>query len=587
MLIRFRTKDGMQRIPCEPTDLFGTLMDKLLPHLNPRADIQSFTVDDKPGLSGNPVSELLNRDVTDLGLKHGDIVYVNYKEKQDGIADANGNDSMKSYQSGSVKLNGETVSIPTMEKKSITKELPIDEELEKEDGLIPRQRSSLCKHGDKGMCEYCSPLPPWDKEYHEKNNIKHISFHSYLKKLNQATNKKESGSSYIAPLSQPNFKIDKHCSNGHEPWPHGICSKCQPSAITLEQQSFRMVDHVEFQKSSLINEFIESWRYTGMQRFAFMYGSYEKYDSTPLGIKAIIEAIYEPPQHDEQDGLTLDIEQTRQEMDEIDKLAKTMGLSRVGVIFTDLTDAGNGDGSVFCKRHKDSFFLSSLEVIMAAKYQKRHPNVSKYSEQGIFSSKFVTCVVSGNTEGEIDISSYQVSTAAEALVDATMISGSTHPSMAYINETTNDRYVPEIFYMKKNEYGLTVKENAKPAFPVDYLLVSLTHGFPIDDTVSGKFRTIQGFPWANRQSMGQSQDYQELKKYIYQSAIAGDFNVLHDRISNFHFLLYVHTLQILSEDEWALLVIAASSKTEFEEPLLQLVSTAGWQTLVMILQESS
>ena len=195
---------------------------------------------------------------------------------------------------------------------------------------------------------------------------------------------------------------------------------------------------------------------------------------SPLGIKAVVEAIYEPAQHDEADGLTIDMEQVKSEMEQIDKLAERMGLLPVGVIFTDLTDAGNGDGSVFCKRHKDSFFLSSLEIIMAAKHQRDHPNVSKYSKEGVFSSKFVTCVVSGNLQGDIDISCYQVSTDAEALVDGGMISGSTHPSMAYINETTNERYVPEIFYMKKNEYGLTVKENAKPAFPADYLLVSYT-----------------------------------------------------------------------------------------------------------------
>lgn len=115
-------------------------------------------------------------------------------------------------------------------------------------------------------------------------------------------------------------------------------------------------------------------------------------------------------------------------------------------------------------------------------------------------------------EGEIDISSYQVSTEAEALVTADMISGSTFPSMAYINDTTDERYVPEIFYMKSNEYGITVKENAKPAFPVDYLLVTLTHGFPNTDTeTNSKFVSSTGFPWSNRQAMGQSQDYQELK----------------------------------------------------------------------------
>lgn len=582
MIVRFRSKDGMQRVSCQESDAFGSLIDKVSKSLSPNADISTITVGDKQGQANEPLAGIASRTVADLGLKHGDIVFIEYQEKQGG-----GNATEKTQEaiasSQSVKVAPISVSGPLQ-----VKELPVDEELEKQEGLIPRKRSSLCKHGDRAMCEYCSPLPPWDKEYHNEHNIKHISFHSYLKQLNEHTNK-ANGSSYIAPLSQPNFKIDKKCHNGHEPWPRGICSKCQPSAITLQQQEFRMVDHVVFQKSDLINEFIEAWRDTGTQRFGYMYGNYQTYDATPLGTKAVVEAIYEPPQHDEQDGLTMDMEQVEKEMDHVDNLAQQMGLQRLGLIFTDLTDAGFGDGSVLCKRHKDSFFLSSLEIIMAAKHQSRHQNVCKFSEQGVFSSKFVTCVISGNLETEIDISSYQVSTSAEALVEADMISGCTHPSMAYINDTTTERYVPEIFYTKKNEYGLTVKENAKPAFPVDYLLLSLTHGFPKDNSETPPiFHTTAGFPWANRQAMGRSQDYYELKKYLFNVANSGDYNALRDKISNFQLLIYVHSLEILSQQEWQLLAQTASAEQsdQAEQALLQLVSSPGWQTLMMILQTS-
>lgn len=612
MLVRFRSKDGMQRVSCENSDTFNKLIETFVLQLKKNIDISSIRVSDKPGIEGGEVAtNILERTVDDLGLHHGDIVYITYKDLDEAATPTTAvNETAAAVATTHISQGLHTMKAVDINSGKQTNvkgsELPVDTELEKEEGLIPRKRSTLCKHGDKGMCEYCSPLPPWDKNYHEENNIKHISFHSYLKKINETTNKKESGSSYIAPLSQSNFKIDLHCTNGHEPWPRGICSKCQPSAITLQQQEFRMVDHVEFQNSSLINNFIEAWRSTGMQRFGYMYGTYQKYDSTPLGIKAVVEAIYEPPQHDEQDGLTMDGEQVLKEMKEIDTMASCMGLTRIGLMFTDLTDSGNGDGSVFCKRHKDSFFLSSFEVIMAAKHQLEHPNICRFSEQGVFSSKFVTCVVSGNLEGNIDISSYQVSTDAEALVDATMISGSTHPSMAYINDTTDKRYVPEIFYMKKNEYNLTVKENAKPAFPNDYLLVSLSHGFPstestetIEDSTANpeknkiataKFISKGGFPWANRQAMGQSQDYQELKKYIFKAATSDNFNELHEYISNFHFLIYVNTLQILNVEQWKLLVKAATMtgpNEDYETPLLQLITTPEWQTLIMILQESA
>ena len=66
---------------------------------------------------------------------------------------------------------------------------------------------------------------------------------------------------------------------------------------------------------------------------------------------------------------------------------------------------------------------------MAAKFQLKYPNISKYStakNNGQFSSKFVTCVISGGLNGEIEPRSYQVSTSAEALVKADIITGCTN-----------------------------------------------------------------------------------------------------------------------------------------------------------------
>lgn len=572
MLLRFRSRYGTARVQTQPEETLQTVLERLAQQwvenkvaIDPATLVLGHSPNEKLPVDGTSLSKM----VRELELKHGDMLYIDWS------------DNVSSNQTVAMDSATQNKTETTITQSSL------DDELDNETGLIPRNRSQLCKHGDKGMCEYCSPLPPWDKEYHEEHNIKHISFHSYLKQINQATNKNQ-GSSYIAPLSQPDFKINKSCRNGHEPWPKGICSKCQPSAITLKQQDFRMVDHVEFESSELVNDFIESWRSTGMQRFAYMYGKYSRYESTPLGVKAQVFALYEPAQHDEQDGLTMDLEQVDKEMQHVDKLALEMGLTRIGLIFTDLTDSGNGDGSVFCKRHKNSFFLSSLEVLVSARHQLANPHQTKYSQNGHFSSRFVTCVVSGNIKGDIDISSFQVSTDAEALVDAKMISGSTHPSMAYINETNNERYVPEIFYMKKNEYNITVKENAKPAFPVDYLLLSLTHGFPTNNEQNNGFLSNSGFPWCNRQAMGLSQDYLTLKNYIYGVAMNNDMNTLHEKLSNFHFLLYINSLQILSNEDYQLLLKVALTKDpeSWQLPLLQLTESSGWQTLIMILQES-
>lgn len=578
MLLRFRSKNGTSRIECKGTDTLKNLLETWIRSSDIDIERNSILVAriDNPNeyLSVTDIAQT----VDNLKLKHGDILMLKFNEVSESGTSVKTSENTKCI-SGSMTTSVVPGSI---------EELPVDIELEKLDGLIQRKRSQLCRHGDMGMCEYCSPLPPWDRTYMKENNIKHIPFHAYVKEINEQINKKSGSGSYIPPLSQPNFKVPKNCPSSHAPWPRGICSKCQPSAISLQLQEFRMVDHVEFQTGDLINEFIESWRNTGFQRFGYLYGTYKKYANISLGIKAVVEAIWEPPQNDEQDGLSYDVDIVERELQQLDLITKQMGLIRVGMIFTDLTDTGNGDGTVFCKRHKDSFFMSSIEVILASRNQLKHPNVSKFSRDGFFSSKFVTCVVSGNLKGEIDLSAYQVSAAAEALVDADIITASTHPSMAYIKQSDSDRYVPEIFHMRKNEYNITIKENSRSTFPVDYFLVSLTHGFPLDSNNPIRaFLTTSGFPWANRQYMGYSQDYYELKRYLLPAATGCDLNILQKKLSNFHLLLYINSLQILNIDEWNLLLKATINASENgHHELLQLTSSPGWHTLLIILKET-
>lgn len=40
-----------------------------------------------------------------------------------------------------------------------------------------------CNHNANGRCVHCSPLEPWDEDYLKEHNIKHMSFHAYLRKM--------------------------------------------------------------------------------------------------------------------------------------------------------------------------------------------------------------------------------------------------------------------------------------------------------------------------------------------------------------------------------------------------------------------
>lgn len=323
------------------------------------------------------------------------------------------------------------------------------------------------------------PLEPYDSSYHTDNSIKHLSYHSYLRKLTPKTSSTAAAS--LPPLSPPDYKVKVPCpTGGHLPWPAGICTACQPSAITLQSQPFRTVDHLEIASMDIIDRFLHAWRVTGVQRFGWLIGRYEPYDKVPMGVKAVVEAIHEPPQEGELDGLSLGLPwEDEPRLKELAKSASTP-LSIVGYIFTDLDPEPEDRSKTKYKRHPNSFFLSSLEIIFAAHMQSLHPMPSRSSPTGTFSSRLVTAVLTGTDDNQIDVSAYQVSEQAVGMVQADMIEASVDPGVMRVKVESRGedgdeaRYVPDVFFRYRNEYGIEVKKSAKPAFPVEYLLVNVS-----------------------------------------------------------------------------------------------------------------
>lgn len=226
-----------------------------------------------------------------------------------------------------------------------SKEDEVDTNLYKVDGRIMRGRDNKlyyrfqnlcyfriitfffyfrCRHNSNGCCVHCSPLEPWDENYLKEQNIKHLSFHSYLRKLTSGVDRGK----FVA-FDDINCKIKSGCKD-HLPWPKGICSKCQPSAVTLNRQIYRHVDNVMFENTILVERFLNYWRRSGHQRMGFLYGNYEVHSDVPLGIRARVAAIYEPPQESTRDSIKLLEDHNAKDIDEF---AAAMGLVKVNNLF--------------------------------------------------------------------------------------------------------------------------------------------------------------------------------------------------------------------------------------------------------------
>lgn len=97
--------------------------------------------------------------------------------------------------SSSKKNNAALPDLPLVVQKKtsqqiIVKEDAVDVELNTKDGMIPRKKDPrYCKHGENAGCVYCCPLPPYDEAYLKEHKIKHMSFHSYIKKLTGGVDK--------------------------------------------------------------------------------------------------------------------------------------------------------------------------------------------------------------------------------------------------------------------------------------------------------------------------------------------------------------------------------------------------------------
>jgi len=459
--------------------------------------------------------------VKSVGLNHGDRLFM-FPNSQNLFQNSNSSSN-----------NDSNFKVPSS--VSVVED-DIDNELSKMDGKIPKESKDKmnCQcRGANSQCVHCIPYDPFDEGYLKEKNIKFMSFHSYLKKLSGGLSKGK-----FAPLQNISCKVIHSSRCEHPPYPQGICSKCQPSAITLNRQSWRHVDSIMFENPQIVDRYLQFWRESGNQRGGWLYGRYELHPDVPLGLKAVVCAIYEPPQESSKDTLKL-LPDPKEEV--VEEIAANLGLRRVGWIFTDLVPISGG--KVKCFRGVETHFLSAQEIITAAHYQNVFPNKCKQTDEGVFGSKFVTVCVTGNKENEIHMEGYQVSNQCMSLVkDEIMVPTKDAPELAYIIESSDDKYVPDVFFKEMDKYKNEIKKIGRP-LPVEYLLIDVPVTSPNEPIAF--FSILDGdrkhFPVENRLLESSLQDFNAFAQYMSQFRSAEFLKA----VSDLHVLVFMATLDIM------------------------------------------
>lgn len=577
IVLRIQSPEGTKRLNVSPDDSTHALYEKVF---------EAF------GLTGFTFSLYLNRNSRDelissktqklsnYNIKHGDIVYMSPHEgakvfpplDQPGTSGSSTSQSTPSgdmgmdVQESTSNFNSQTLSVVEDE---------VDQMLWSMDGKVQRKRDEkLCHHGRNGCCVHCSPIEPYDEAYLREQNIKHMSFHAYLRKLTGGVDRGK----FVA-LENTICRIKTGCKD-HPPWPKGICSKCQPSAITLNRQVYRHVDNVMFENPEIVERFLDYWRSTGHQRAGYLYGKYELHSDVPLGIRATVVAIYEPPQESSRDKIKFLPDEKESIVDDI---AHQLGLTKVGWIFTDLIAEDLQKGTVKHVRNIDSHFLSAQECIMAGHFQNQYPNPCKFSPSGYFGSKFVTVCVTGDSKNQVHMEGYAVSSQCMSLVrDQCLIPTKDLPQLGYVKESSDKQYVPDVYYKEKDSYGNEVSKLARP-LPVEYLLVDVPASTPMTPLYT--FRsdsTKTKFPVENRFIDKHIQDFNALATYLRQFT-SDQFLAA---VSDFHVLIYLATMEMLPMKDYMGLLLKAVKERDLGSAT-EWSHSEHWATLEQLIDSSS
>lgn len=387
--------------------------------------------------------------VSKIGLSEGSAIHVSNKAPSSSSSMTNTTNSTNTKQN-EVKKDIQKPSEPWPSEKKKEEKNIVKSELEKE-----REKLGLtakCNHPSTSKCLHCMQTPNYKGNIkyncnHGENakcpnclgkdqieDIKHISFDEYMNAKMQkckGMHEPQNKCNNCMPPLELSYKMKKGCTF-HPPFPLGMCVKCLPPSVVLGRQPYRHVDFVSFMNIEEVNSFVSCWQRDMClkQRMAYLFGYFAEDHNYPNGIRAVVEAIYEPPQIGDAHG----VESLHDPDAEIvDKVAAGLTLEFVGWMFTTIdTD-------------KETF-MPSYDIKKAAEFQEKfklkHPT-------GYYVSKFVTVMVKPKDDGNVELECCMISDTFQALVRDNVIGQCVDKHIIPKRKTEKNEILPDIFQESK------------------------------------------------------------------------------------------------------------------------------------------
>eukprot|EP00917_Polyrhabdina_sp_WS-2016_P000584 GHVP01001303.1.p1 GENE.GHVP01001303.1~~GHVP01001303.1.p1 ORF type:complete len:479 (+),score=84.77 GHVP01001303.1:167-1603(+) len=240
-----------------------------------------------------------------------------------------------------------------------------------------------------------------------------------------------------------------------KPLEKGVMNKLVPS-ISLKHQPYRHCDHLEVLGFKIMGYFVQAWQKDMVQaKFAYMLGYFEEDHHYPMGIRAVMETLYEPAGIQFEKGTPFPMHPDPF-LPSVEALAGKLDLRIIGCVFTHLTR----------EEH-----LTAQEVIRFASLQASYTNTQHYTKCPV--TPFVISTVSpAKGSGQPQINAYMISDLGLALVRDGVISTKPNDSRhVFLKEAKEHEICPEIL-----QEGKPTKE-----FDCDWLIVRVNESAPIND----------------------------------------------------------------------------------------------------------